>query len=140
MMRRNLRLLVVAILSLALVVGVFFLSANSQRKEVFRLINTVSPETVRIVHFSTDNWLLFGKPEANWLLESAAGPMAVPSDAVVGDEIDRKYFLGEMHRRFAGTWTPIGDEQLMIFTRPEGEVNVCLSKDLKVMWICLLGE
>jgi hypothetical protein len=140
MMRRNLRLLEVAILSIALVVGVFFLSANSQRKEVFRLINTISPEAFRIVHFSTDSWLLFGKPEANWLLESAAGPMAVPSDAVLADEIDRKYFLGEMRRRFAGTWTPVGDERLMIFTRPEGEVNVCLSKDSKLMWICLLGE
>lgn len=139
-MRRKLKLLVVAILSLGLVVGVFFLSANSQRKEVFRVINTVSPETVRIVYFSTDSWLLFGKPEANWLLEAAAGPMAVPSDAVVADEIDRKYFLGEMRRRFAGTWTPVGDEQLIIFTRPEGEVNICLSKDSKLMWICRLGK
>ncbi len=38
-----------------------------------------------------DGWLLFGKSGSNWVLESTAGPMAVPSDAVVADEIDRKY-------------------------------------------------
>lgn len=104
------------------------------------MINTIRPETVRIAHFSMDGWLFFGKSGSNWVLESTAGPMAVPSGAVVADEIDRKYFLEEMRRQFAGTWIPDGDEQLMILTTPAGEVDLCLSKNAKVLWVFRLGR
>lgn len=120
--------------------NLWLLERELQRREIFRLVTTISPETAYIRNFASDGWLLFGRPASYWIVDCASRTAAVPAGASIAHENDRKYMLEEFGRQFSGRAVPLGNEQVWVMDSPEGEVAICLSADSKLMWIWRLGQ
>jgi len=125
----------------ALVAALIVSEPERQRREVFQLISTVSPETSQIVDFATEGYSVFGKPSKFWVIECKSADAVAPPGAVIAVwESDRQYVLDELTRTFAGSKVPKGDERVWVLAGPEGEVEICISRDARFMWVWRHGR
>jgi hypothetical protein len=120
--------------------GALILERQRQRREVFRLVVTILPQTAQIRNFASDGWLVFGKSGAYWVVDCGASGAAVPAGASIADELERKYMLEEFGRQFSGGTVPEGNERVWVMDSPDGEIAICLSSDAKLMWVWRQGR
>jgi hypothetical protein len=93
-----------------------------------------------IVYFSHDKRLLFGESGSYWAIKSKSEKIKIPNDGEIANISDREYVLDEISKKFPSLPPVVSESNVIIFDRPEGEVQVVIAHNKKLMWVWRLGR